>query len=99
MLAAAGSSDYKQITTTKRGLAALTRWLLRLGLFAQFKLAKEFEEEDEAEEAAAAEAVVDTDENSDVESSRTWMEQPLDAATADRNYGLERGGQGATGGH
>ena len=45
MLLAAGTDDYNTIPSTRRGLKAITRWLISQSVLNQFQVAKEIAEE------------------------------------------------------
>ena len=45
MLLAAGTEDYNTILSTRKGLKAVTRWLISQSVLNQFQVAKEIAEE------------------------------------------------------
>jgi outer membrane protein OmpA-like peptidoglycan-associated protein len=45
MILAAGTEDYNTILSTRRGLKAVTRWLISQSILNQFQVAKEIAEE------------------------------------------------------
>ena len=48
MLDAAGTTDYSTLLNTRKGLHAVTSWLLQRGALSQFSAAKEMAEEDQS---------------------------------------------------